>query len=406
MEANRHRVFVSFLLSHVLILLIPLLAGGLALSEAERVVRAYATETSLSILEQTKDILDARSGELRKMATLLALSPRVRSLAGAKNPISNETYYAIWEMNRDLQPFQLTESFMTTFMLYFRNIGMIVSPYTACPISSLYGYSFQYGGLSEKQWSDKVFSRYYAGEFLPVTPVLYEGNKYSVLPYIQSLPIGQNEQPDAAVIMLIDETQIKKLLARVKVYDHGWVYVADPQGRVITAISGDRAKVGVVDVNPDKPIFQREIARRPMTVIHTKSAYNGWDYVAVLPSAAVMGRVGYIRNLTLGVAMISLLLGLLAAYYLAYRNIKPLKEVVRSLTGLFDGKIDRGGTEYEVLQGTLSAINSVLDDNSSLPARLRGRSRSSRRPSWTACSRAVTVTRPRLKALCRMPAGT
>ena len=120
MEANKHRVFVSFLLSHVLILLIPLLVGSFALTEAERVVRAYATETNLSILEQTRDILDARTAELKKMATLLALSPRVRSLVSAQSPITNWTYYSIWEMNRELQPYQLTETFLTTFLLYFK----------------------------------------------------------------------------------------------------------------------------------------------------------------------------------------------------------------------------------------------------------------------------------------------
>ena len=366
MDASKHRVFASFLLSHILILLIPLLVGSLALSEAERVVRTYATETNLSILEQTKDILDARTAEIKKMATLLALSPRVRSLADAKSPISNATYYAIWEMRRDLQPYQLTETFVTSFFIYFKNLDMIVSPYTAYPISSLYGHSFQYSNLSEAQWKYMLFNRHYAGEFLPVTPARYEGNNYSIIPYIQSLPMEQTDRSNAAIIMLIDAMQIRRLLQRVKVYDQGWVYIADPQGRIITAVVGDRARAATVAIQPDRAIFSRRITGNPMTVINTASSYNGWRYVAVLPSTAIMGRVRYIRNLALGVAILSLFIGIVAAYYLAYQNIKPLKEIVRSLTGLFDGNIDRGGTEYEVLRGTLSAIGTIMTDNRSL----------------------------------------
>jgi len=269
-------------------------------------------------------------------------------------------------MSRDLQPYQLTENFLTTFFIYFKNIDMVVSPYTACPLSSLYGYSLQYSNLSEGQWKEMMAGRYYAGEFLPITSVKYEGNNYSVIPYIQSLPMGQRDLPASAIIMLIDATQVRKLLERVKVYDRGWVYVADPQGRIITSISGARARVEIVDVQSNGAVFERRVAGMHMTVIHTTSGRNGWRYVAVLPSAAVMGRVRYVRNLTFGVTLFSMLIGLLVAYYLAYRNTKPLKEIVRSLTGLFDGKIDREGTEYEVLRGTLSAIKTILTDNKSL----------------------------------------
>lgn len=91
METNKHKVFARFLLSYILILIIPLVLGGLVLTEAERIVRTYATESSQSILQQTRDILDARTAELRKMATLMALSPRVRSLAEEQGPIGSQT---------------------------------------------------------------------------------------------------------------------------------------------------------------------------------------------------------------------------------------------------------------------------------------------------------------------------
>ena len=366
METNKHKVFGRFLLSYVLILIIPLAIGGLVLTEAERIVRVYATETSQSILEQTRDILDARTAELRKMATLMALSPRVRSLAEEQGPIGSQTRYAIWEMTRELRPYQLTETFLPTFFLYCRDIEMIISPYTACPVSTFYGYSLQYGKLTEAQFEKMIFTRYYAGEFLPVTKINYEGNVFSIIPYVQSLPIGRRDRLGAALIMLIDEAQIRKLLEQVKVYDQGWVYVEDQEGRIVTAVVGSRAEVRKVTGQSGDGSSEGRIAGLSMTVVQTTSTYNGWRYVAVLPSAEVMGRVRYVRNLAFGLGFAALLIGLLAAYYLAYRNVKPLREVVHALTGLFDGGIDRGGTEYEVLRGTVSAISSVMTDNKSL----------------------------------------
>ena len=363
MQASRHRVFASFMLSYVLMLFLPLLIGGIALTEAERVVRNYATAAGLSILEQTRDVMDVRTAEINKMAKMLALSPKLRLLASAESPISKEIYYTIFEMNRELQPYQLTGSFLTTIMLYFGKIDMVISPYAACPLPSFYGSSLRFAAQTEGQWKEMLTKRYYTGEYLQVTPVEYEGNRYSMIPYLQSLPLGQLDSHGAALIMFIDEAQIRKLIERVKVYDYGWIYIADREGRLISSITGARARAKAVETRNDGGVTEQKIEGRPMIVINTHSDYNGWQYVAVLPANAVMGRVGYIRNLTLGVALLSLLSGLVLAYYLAYRNIKPLKEIVRSLAGLFGGK---EGTEYEVIRGSVSDIKTVMTDNRAL----------------------------------------
>ena len=362
-RAARHGLLISFLFSYLLVLFIPLVISGIALTEAEGVVEAYTIENSMSLLEQIRDLLDVNTEELKKIAIRIAMDSRVKKISGVKSPVG-DTYYTIWELSRDLQAFQFLEETLIIPIVYFPYIDMVVSPSVSCPFSIFYDYHFKYEDLAGEEWRQMLTGRYYPGEFLPVARINFGGNDYSVLSYLQSLPLGYAHRCDAVIIILVDAARLGRLLERIRLYDYGWASVSDGQGRIMAMASGPKAKPTAVPLPAQAPSghTMHRMGGRPMLVIHNISEKNGWRYVAVLPSDRIMGKVRYVRILTLGAAGLSLILGLLIAYYLAYRNVKPLREIVGMITNLFGSGIAKGGTEYDMLRNTLGAISTILGD--------------------------------------------
>ena len=367
MRAARHGLLISFLFSYLLVLFIPLVISGIALTEAEGIVEAYTIENSMNLLEQIRDLLDVNTEELKKIAIRIAMDSRVKKLSGVKVP-EGDTYYTIWELSRDLQAFQFLEETLVIPIIYFPHLDMVVSPPVSCPFLTFYNYHFKHEDLTGEEWRRMLTARYYPGEFLPMARINFGGNDYSVLSYLQSLPLGYTHRCDAIIIILVDAARLGRLLERIRLYDYGWASVSDGQGRILAMASGPKAKPTAVPLPREVMAghTMRKIAKRSMMVIHTISEKNGWRYAAVLPAARIMGRVRYVRVLTLGAACLSLILGLLIAYYLARRNVKPLREIVEMMTNLFGPRIEKSGTEYDMLRNTLGAISAVLGDNRSL----------------------------------------
>lgn len=360
-------MLISFLLSYVLVLFIPLVISGIALTETEGIVKGYTIENNMNLLDQIRDLLDMNTEELKKIAIRIAMDARVEKLAGVRSP-KGDTYYTIWELGGDLQAFQFLEDTLIIPLVYFPHLDMVVSPSVSCPFSVFYDYQFKYEDLSGEEWRGMLTKRYHHGELLPVARINFGGNDYSVLSYLQSLPLGYPNRCDAVIIILVDAARLGRLLERIRLYDYGWVSVSDNRGRILAMASGPKAKPTAVTLPKDVLAGHaiRNIASRPMMVIHTISEKNGRRHVAVLPSAQIMGKVRYVRILAVGAACLSLLLGLLIAYYLARRNVKPLREIVGMMTSLFGPGLDKSGTEYDMLRNTLRAVSAVLGDNRSL----------------------------------------
>lgn len=368
MRPPKPGLLISFLLSYLLVLFIPLLISSLALTEAEGLLKSYAIDNSLTLLEQVRDLLDSASEEIKKIGIRIAMDSRVKRLATIREA-TGEDYYTIWELSRELQAFQFLEESLIIPLLYLPRLDMIVSPSVSCPFSTFYEHHFKYARLSGPEWCRMLLRRYYGGEFLPVASIEFGGNRYSVLTYLQSLPIGYyTPEAEAVIVILVDVARLERMLEKIRLYDHGWASVADAQGRTIVTVAGKKAKPEAVAISSKQATGHvlRRVAGRMMLVIHTVSAKNAWRYAAVVPLEGVMRGVRYVRFLTIGAACLSLLLGIVMAYYLAYRNVKPLREMVRMLTNLFGSGVEKGKTEYDVLRNTLGTIGSIIGDNTLL----------------------------------------
>ncbi|NLG83176.1 MAG: hypothetical protein GX493_00910 [Firmicutes bacterium] len=90
MRVPKPGLLISFLLSYLLVLFIPLLISSLALSEAEGLLKTYTIENSLTFLEQVRDLLDGAGEEIKKIAIRMAMDSRVKRLASLREPTGGD----------------------------------------------------------------------------------------------------------------------------------------------------------------------------------------------------------------------------------------------------------------------------------------------------------------------------
>src|SRR5690606_9447573 len=119
-KKSTYSVFRRFLTSYLFILLIPLASGFVLYYVALDIIQAYAKESNLSVLEQSRDILDQRMRELDQLGVQLSANPDISQLSQINGPIGGSDTYLIWNARRNLYPYIITNKFIHTFYLYFQ----------------------------------------------------------------------------------------------------------------------------------------------------------------------------------------------------------------------------------------------------------------------------------------------
>jgi sensor histidine kinase YesM len=213
-----------------------------------------------------------------------------------------------------------------------------------------------------------LFSKVYQGEYLPSQRAVMERANLPIITFVQSIPFDiQSHENSGAIFLLIDANQFHSLLPKIDGAKGGWVYVVDKEGKLITSI-GRGTELTKIKLDKEEGYLETTYLGKPVFVTYTTSPSNGWKYVVALPRAAVMSRVHFIKTLAVIVTFISLLSGLILAYFLAYKNTEPIRGVVKMISDFLGIEQDGDIGEFEFLTGQVSQLIS----NNNLLKALRG----------------------------------
>jgi AraC-like DNA-binding protein len=350
------RLFRKFLVSYLVILILPSVAGYLSYRTSISVAKSISIENSVSELQKSKEILEQRIEEVKGFTRQLALNQNLIGLMSEKKP-DKQDVYGIWRLMKDLTGFSQTNDFLQNFFIYLNNYDVLVMPGTTYYRADQYYESFHYPNVPFEEWKRTVLERAHSDEITPLRPYMDNGVGTSAISYLQSLPLnGISGAPYATVDVIIDGRAIARMLSALQEKYGGWVYVGDRQGRPIGSINIGEPNFRQMISDPNFDSGKESQFYGDDLVISITSKRNGWVYMAGIPKSVLMESADKIKFITWTVTGIALGFGLLAGFVLSYRNSLPINKLLGLLQSQFgkDGMAVRN--EYDFLQGNISAI--------------------------------------------------
>ncbi|NBD24264.1 helix-turn-helix transcriptional regulator [Paenibacillus glycinis] len=371
---SRHsRIFRSFLISYIVILIIPSLAGYMSYRTSIAVTQSISIENSLTQLQKSQQMLERRMAEVEGFTRQLALNQDLYVLMNEKQGDGDGNVYGIWKIMREVMVFSQTNDFLKNYYIYLRNYNVVLTPGSAYFRPEHYYENAHYADMNFAQWQTKLLNQAHSREVLPLMPFSLNGAQTSVISYMQSLPLDSfGKQSPATVVVLIDQKTIASLLSGVKDRYGGWTYVSDEHGNAVSmsgigeddikAINADSA----FDATKQSQFYQDDL------VITTRSASTGWVYRAGIPRKALMENANTIKYISWSVTGAALLIGLIVGWFLSHRNSAPINRLLGVVREQFGKDEPIGRNAYDFLQGNISTIissNRVLEQelNRQLP---------------------------------------
>ncbi|MGO4184455.1 AraC family transcriptional regulator [Paenibacillus sp. TAF43_2] len=350
-------IFRKFLISYLIILVIPSIAGYVSYRTSISVTQSISIENSVTLLQRSQDILERRMVEVEGFTRQLALNPDLNKLMNEQKKGDIVNVYGIWSMVRQVTPFSQTNDFLQNYFIYLNNYDVIFTQGSAYFRPEHYYQNFHYNDLTLAEWKETVLDKTHRSEIMPLSSFTSNAKQSSVVTYMQSLPLDSfSGSSPATVVVMIDEENISSLLAGVEDRYGGWAHISDAQGNTVglRGISEENAKL----LSSDSRLIQDKVSQfyNNDLVITIHSEKNGWTYRAGIPKQVLMENANQIKHITWLVTGIALLLGLLAGLLLSYRNSAPMNRLLTVMKEQFGKDGITGRNEYDFLQGNISSI--------------------------------------------------
>ncbi|WP_157800897.1 helix-turn-helix domain-containing protein [Bacillus solitudinis] len=355
------KIILHFLIPYIIIMLVTHSVGLYTSYKTLEIMKSEVVSINISSLNQTKDILERRLHEVDLIIRQLLNTPRVNNYQSVTQPFKGLSTYRTMELIEELFDYKESNNFIFDYYLYYKNSDLVVSANTTYRMSSFYSSMYNYEELDMNGWRKFLTENYHFKEILPSQTMKIQNQTKSLITYVQSL--GLPFSSHGAIVILLNNDEIHKMLGRHSKSDEGWAYILNADGEIITSVSWTGEEIIPINIpENNEGMLEKKINSKDMIITYTKSSDNGWVYVMAKPTSTVMSIVNTIQKTAVITLILSLFMGVIIALFMAKRNSKPLNSILRKVTESFDGDTMETKDAYRLIEGTIARLASDNDE--------------------------------------------
>ncbi|MDQ1912663.1 helix-turn-helix domain-containing protein [Paenibacillus sp. GD4] len=370
-KARAYRVFVSYLLTYLLILLVPItVMTFLVYNVFVNKLQNEAILGNLNTLDKVRYAMDEQLKRVEDTTYQLMIEDNRLS----QYRVSEEHGYKAWGIVREIKKYQKINPFVHEIWLYYHGEASVYSNSSVYSLSLLAGDIYQFADWPKDQLV-KDLSTLSKQLVKPPAQDLRGQDRYlrivvPVLPY--------ENKPYATVVYLIKEKSVEQLLESYS-STGGSTWVLDQDNRVIAGV-GSTAEltpdsISALSLAHSGQSSQRiTLGKEEQYLFIMQSKQTGWKYVTLLPVTNVLGKVEQAQTIFIyGVAAV-LFIGCVIVFLGMRWNYWPIRLLKRETEQMLSAV-----EPMNELETVRYAISSLSLQNRKLGEQVRSRDAAARK---------------------------
>lgn len=306
-------VFVVYLLSNLLLLVIPAAVLIGSTYATARLNEAAVAESSMQIGRQFQQALDNGFDEMEEIYQALFQDGFVSKLLYRQGMLNSYDYYNSVQITQQLSLLRSANTFVSDVYLYFPANGSIVTPSYRLDCQTYYARMYQYEGLSCAQWTQMLEQGY--AQLTPVgIPLLdADGRDQRMLCFVRTLYITTELKYNPVAVFFVSGDKLGAMMEELL---------------GLAGMSGE-----IVDNRQEQVIFGSGPVNLSSGVMTLSSIVPDWSYRVYTDAGVLWARYTTALRTVLLSAAVGFALNILAAVLLAYNNYAPIRNILRRIIG-------------------------------------------------------------------------
>lgn len=361
---NKRSVWMTWLISYMSVLLVPIIISGILYTASWHVVESEVNRANNYALEQMEQAIDNSLGGIERLGTEISLNKQVNAFITTAGPLTDNNYYDLVSIASDLRVYQTANDFIEQIYVYFRNSDTVISTRNRTDSRTLFQTIDGQDAKGYEGWR-AIFDKQYIQEYMPVT-IIEDSGSYKAVMYAKSVSLTNRDQPGAVLLFVIKDS---KMLANIPASESGSIAVLDKANRVV-ASSGLKSSPDFFQydtLSGKSGLFYGDVADEEVAVSYTTSARTGWKYISMIPAELFDDKMKVMKNLVYASILLSLLLGGLITVLFLRKNYYPIHLLIRSFSLKAGISFNEGTNEYGFLQ---DALNNTFAEKEQVDRRL------------------------------------
>lgn len=368
-KSLKNKVFLSWVLSYAFISIIPILIGSFVYVESVKTISDEVNKVNNMSLNQLKSVVDGKFEELNRTVSNIGLNQDIKTLMYLQKPLQAKDILTIREVQKDLTKFKISNSDIDEIYIYVNSNNFIFSSdykYNSDEIKNVCQREFFINYDELTNLSRMKNYRY----FRILTNDAGNGAAQNKVILMHSLYLNDYNYPTGTLIITLDGDKLLNLLKNLELTNQGDVILVNSKNEFYTTGKADSF---VSSFNYDllkkaSKTYYEKASERDIAVTHTASDTLDLEYVSLIPTKIFLDRVQYIKRTIYIYIGICLIVGIIAAYFLAKRNFDPVRKLKQMFISRLGKTESEEGNEFKFLENSLKGL---LDENNSFAASLK-----------------------------------
>lgn len=349
---RKKSILYTWLQSYALVLFIPVVMMGIAYMQTHRVIEEEINRANFSLLTQLREQIDSQIEHVHRMRDVIAFNTHVRKFLFAPRELNTDHRVAMVQAFADFRLYSSTNRYVNHFYIYFANGDFILTDRSYYSPEVYYQMYLEGSGIAYDEWRS-FLDRQYRGVFMNGEELGMEPGSGSLM-LAQSLPIENPASKLATLVIHMNKEHLETSLRNIQTYNEGNAYIMNDTNQIMASVERI-APASPLAWQPagDYGTFQGKNGDGQLIVSYIRSSLVNWTYVYTLPSDVYQEKVEYVRNLSILMVVIAIILGAATAIYGARRNYNPIHRLMNMLSLKFRLRPSPSDNEMNYIEATL-----------------------------------------------------
>lgn len=345
-------LLLSWLVSYLLILVLPVVAYVMTWMVTGSVVEDEVRENNLMMVRQMRRLLDERLEDALCVRDYLRSDMKISALFPLHLPLDAQDHYDLWRASDSMNTQILQNQFIDSGYIYIHETGQ-----SMCN-GSLYDYDLlmnvvHSGDQMDREAWRECLEGYHYSDFVTL-PCSSGGRRIALL---SSIPASTLSRPSATLVLLLDTDNYLRNVTDARLGDDSAFFLVDGEGSIVAkSQGGDEALLSREgSMEAESGFFSSRVQGKNLVCTYATLEITGWKYVLVA-ALTLSQRLTSLKMLMMISVIVSALGGLLLAYWLAKRKFADIHALIERLASKSVRPQTVSGNEYQ-------QIEQILDDS-------------------------------------------
>lgn len=325
-------VFVRFLSSMFLILIIPFLILLVVYFSLNSKLKVQTYERNLAILESSVEKIELLYNNMDQISYYLNENTEVINYFNLNASAFGKNTSDVLKARKVLSTIRVGNSDILNIQLFSGQSGILIDYFTcAFFLERYYGSSFWMEGLSGLQFKEAYLEReeniLYSNGAVTMDKVPGE-----VLIYNRRLDGTDYRTGVCRALFYVDKRRVTQFFAPLDYGNDGFIYLLDNNGQLMFCDSSGEYDIGQIDADAltgDSGYVSLDINGREMFVTYYRSSNRGWLCVEAVPISSMLAVTGGVRDVML--ILLAAIAGVSLVFLAAQKLAAPMIEIGNAL---------------------------------------------------------------------------